>query len=268
MLGVVGLVSLAFSDVVVLASSSWWRRVHCRSVSLCSRGVQWRCCAGVKFMLASCSLSFGVAVFSWRSVALLWSIFGLISGTATREPRVFGLSCQCSRLVLRLPAFSGWSLALPPLLCYLCRGGSVSLHCVLTEDSSCDVQLYFAAICHLVARHGVSLAAVAAPFAHGTDYSRVTTTTGLLYSAALQGGNSMSSKCDRPVCEHCDGEIRYFQSLIRMGGSLFHAACLSEIMDAVPAERMEDWELEARRHADALNGSTKAAYEYHIERRL
>lgn len=68
------------------------------------------------------------------------------------------------------------------------------------------------------------------------------------------------------ACEHCGRDIRYFEAHARFGGKLFHALCLATAMD-VPATRLEDWELEARRHEDTLQGATNAAHAYHIERR-
>lgn len=72
------------------------------------------------------------------------------------------------------------------------------------------------------------------------------------------------------ICPHCDHECRYYQTYINdMSGNVWHIACYNEMSversKAVPAMRLEDWELESRRHEQH---DSKAAYDYHIERRI
>jgi len=80
-------------------------------------------------------------------------------------------------------------------------------------------------------------------------------------------------------CGHCDNDIRYWQRYAVSGSQLFHVTCLAEAMADAAAIREgtkhwhsekwpEDWELEARRHDDVLNGRDAAAHAYHIERGL
>lgn len=56
-------------------------------------------------------------------------------------------------------------------------------------------------------------------------------------------------------CTHCDSEIRYTDTCLSdMAGGLFHLVCANELQqernNAIDAARLEDWELEERRHAE------------------
>lgn len=62
-------------------------------------------------------------------------------------------------------------------------------------------------------------------------------------------------------CPHCDREIRFYTThLVTRDGEWWHYACANEQHEeqnrVIDAARLEDWELEARRHLATLQGGS------------
>lgn len=71
-----------------------------------------------------------------------------------------------------------------------------------------------------------------------------------------------------PRCPHCDREIRFFETFVRdTARNIWHTACMSEANaernSVADARRLEDWQLESRRHETAGDFFADAYY-YHM----